>query len=269
MSLGCHGDGRVDVTDLVSVLRLGAGIAEPPTSPPCRLVSRVDGAEMVLVPTGAFLMGSDTGRSDERPVHRVELDAYYIDVHEVTNEQYARFIAATGYLSEGGWRTFEPDRARHPVVDVTWNDAVAYTFWVGRRLPTEAEWEKASRGTDSRTWPWGEEFFPDRFNYGLDVRDTVPVGSYPNGASPYGALDMSGNICEWLSDWYDPGYYRVSPLRNPRGPKTGRTRSVRGGSWAANAVYGMTMVRTKDPPHTYGPSIGFRCALSLHPENDS
>jgi formylglycine-generating enzyme required for sulfatase activity len=151
---------------------------------------------------------------------------------------------------------------------VTWNDALAYTFWAGRRLPTEAEWEKAARGTEARLWPWGNVMDTSLFNYGYTMKNTTPVGSFPAGASPYGMLDMSGNACEWMYDWYGSDYYRVSPTHNPRGPSKGYAHGVRGGSWEANAIYSMTMVRHWDTPLTQGQAIGFRCALSLHPEND-
>jgi formylglycine-generating enzyme required for sulfatase activity len=209
--------------------------------------------ELVGVPAGEFSMGSESGDSDESPVHTVNLAGYYIDKYEVTNGQWNGYAAASGKSSKS-----EPDD--HPVVSVSWNDARDYCAWAGLRLPTEAEWEKAARGTDGRTYPWGEGIDETRANYDRNVASTTPVGSYPSGVSPYGAHDMSGNVWEWVSDWYDNGYYATSPSGNPQGPGSGTYWVLRGGGWSGNA----TNLRAADRPNvapSYASSdFGFRCA---------
>ncbi len=245
-------------------------------------------------------MGSDEGDSDEQPVHTVYLDAFYIDETEVTNAQFAAFVSATGYETDAeqtgcgwiydgdGWgciqgvdwqHPFGPDtdlagKDEHPVVQVSWNDAKAYCEWAGARLPTEAEWEKAARGTDGLIYPWGNTFdgtklnFADKntsfdwsdSNWDDGYADTAPVGSYPDGASPYGALDMAGNVWEWVADWYDSGYYAASPESNPKGPASGDYRVLRGGSWRGNVAVMRAANRAQDPPDDTYNSVGFRCA---------
>jgi sulfatase modifying factor 1 len=210
--------------------------APSPAAPPGHAVkgqvwvSPVDGAEMVYVPAGEFLMGTDGAwgsTANEKPQHRVYLDAYWIDEMEVTVAQYRRFCQATGRVMlpapSWGWQD------DHPIVNVTWEEAAAYAAWAGKRLPTEAEWEKTARGTDGRDYPWGNEWDPRKCVHGH--RSTLAVGSRPAGASPYGALDMAGNVWEWCADWYDRTYYRSAPKQNPQGPSSGRDRVLRGGAW--------------------------------------
>jgi formylglycine-generating enzyme required for sulfatase activity len=243
---------------------------------------------MVKVPAGEFLMGSaeedSDAVSDEKPQHRVYLDEYWIDRMEVTNEQYAQCVAAGGcqapresssYMRSSYYGTAQ--YANYPVIDVTWEDARRYCAWVGKRLPSEAEWEKAARGTDGRRYPWGNQGTAGNLVNFCDVNcpfdwkdsnvddgygDTSPVGSYPVGASPYGALDMAGNVWEWVADWYDEGYYGGPPARNPPGPASGQSRVLRGGSW----VYALRGVRVADrndlTPGDWYFFIGFRCARS-------
>ncbi len=242
-------------------------------------------SDMVLIPAGEFTMGSDSGGSDEKPVHKVYLDAYYIDKYEVTFEQYDKFCEATGRTkpSDSGW-----GRGKRPVINVSWDDAVAYASWAGKRLPTEAEWEKAARGTDGRKYPWGNEL-PSadgryRCNYdcydGNDGNDhsiykrdgyeyTASVGSYENGKSPYGCYDMAGNVWEWCSDWYDEGYYKVVAEQisamNPQGPASGSYRVLRGGSWVS-AGDGVRSAARDGVDPTNGVNLsGFRCASSSRP----
>ncbi|WP_170229326.1 bifunctional serine/threonine-protein kinase/formylglycine-generating enzyme family protein [Polyangium fumosum] len=259
--------------------RLLAAIDEPtpghvavrPTStsvPPLATVLRdTDGAESVLVPAGSFLMGPDR--------REVFLDAYYIDRAPVTNRQFALFVQVTGYkpVDESGGR-FLAHWARgvvprgleeHPVVNVSWDDACAYASWAGKRLPTEAEWEKAARGTDGRRYPWGKaEPTPSRAHYGGKHRGTSPVGSYPEGQSPYGALDMAGNVWEWCEDVDDPAFYTDGPSRNPK--NTARPPHplyvMRGGSWLFGAQSLKTYSRTRFEPHYRFAGGGFRCVRS-------
>ena len=216
--------------------------ATPPYTPtPYAGEERViGGAPMVFVLPGEFLMGSvKAGDADEQPQHSVYLDAFWIDKYEVTNAQYKRCVDAgrcsmplstkseTRELYYGN-----PQYENYPVVAVSWNDAKTFCESVGKRLPTEAEWEKAARGTDARVYPWGNQFDKTRANVGEGSQgDTTAVGSYPTGASPYGIMDLAGNVWEWVQDWYDPNYYRTSPRNNPMGPSSGTYRTIRGGSW--------------------------------------
>jgi len=218
------------------------------------------GGEMVRVPAGEFIMGSDSGEADEKPVHRVYLDEFFIDKYEVTNEQYNQCVSAGSCSVNKKYDGFTDPQ--QPVVGVDWNQADTYCKWAGKRLPTEAEWEKAARGTDRRTYPWGEMIDCSRANYG-DCKHgkTKPVGSYPSGASPYGAMDMAGNVWEWCADWYDENYYKSSPNRNPTGPGSGQYRVLRGGSWYYLPNYLRAASRSGlDPAGRSSGHLGFRCA---------
>ena len=217
-----------------------AATAQTPTrhTAPHAIKTRInpkDGAVMVYVPAGKFLMGSnskDTGRYwDEAPQHKVYLDAFWIYENDVTVAEYRKFCKVTGrkmpLRPSWGWKD------DHPIVNVIWDDAKAYCDWAGASLPTEAEWEKAARGTDGREFPWGNRW--DRRKLWCSSRPfsetTAPVGSYPGGASPYGCLDMVGNVLQWCADWYDEDYYARSPTRNPTGPASGYEHVLRGSSW--------------------------------------
>jgi formylglycine-generating enzyme required for sulfatase activity len=223
---------------------------------------------LVYVPAGEFTMGTNE-EGDEEPVHTVYLDGYYIDKYEVSNAQYQRCVEA-GACEQSGCRNESAYSAPDwPVVCVDWNQAKAYCQWAGARLPTEAEWEKAARGTDARTYPWGNEA-PDcsRANYcpgwpgKCCVGGTSRVGDYASGASPYGALDMAGNVWEWTADWYASDYYSRSPANNPQGPDSGQRRVLRGGSWSYQFADIRAVHRYHLDPSASGHPIGFRCVVS-------
>jgi formylglycine-generating enzyme required for sulfatase activity len=226
-----------------------------------------DGAPMVLVPAGEFMMGSNDGGSDEKPVHRVYLDDYYIDKYEVTTSRYAAFLQATSRAAPERWNeASQVSDGERPVIGVDWHDADAYCRYYGKRLPTEAEWEKAARGTDGRKYPWGNEEPTSRhtnFNKCCDWKGyatLTAVMEHDAGKSPYGAYDMAGNVWEWTADWYDKSYYQSSPDRNPTGPSSGSSKVLRGGSWDAVANFVRSAYRRfLLPPYRYD-DIGFRCA---------
>jgi formylglycine-generating enzyme required for sulfatase activity len=236
--------------------------------------------EMVRVPAGPFTMGSDEGPADERPAHQVQLRAFEIDRLPVTNEQFARFLQKFGpaagdgqryfdwddgdariHRVEGAWRA-DPGYGNHPVVEASWLGAHAYCRSLGKRLPTEAEWEKAARGADGRRYPWGDAApGPRHARFASRYNDTAPVGSHPAGASPYGALDMAGNAWHWVSSAYRPYPYREDDGRED--PAPGPVRSTRGGGHDSSAMEIRTTERGRHLSR--GPSaghhnIGFRCA---------
>ncbi len=233
-------------------------------------VSPVDGMVMMYVPSGTFQMGSMSGHGNEQPVHSVTLSAYWIDRTEVTNAQYAQCTAAGKCSAPDETSSFTRSRyygntiyGNYPVIYVNWDDARDYCAWAGRRLPTEAEWEYAARGSDGRTYPWGNSNPTcDLTNYGGCVGDTSEVGSYPSGASPFGALDMAGNVFEWVNDWYK-AIYPSAPQTNPQGGSSPSYHLRRGGSWVNPED---TIRSTYRAPHntTYFHFylVGFRCARS-------
>ena len=233
--------------------------------PPAPVSSSVLQKEEVLIPAGDFLMGNS--QSKDNPVHKIYLDTHWIDTHEVTNEQYRKFLDATGHAAPQYWQDPKYNSDQLPVVGITWENAQAYCAWKGKRLPTEAEWERAARGMQSRLYPWGDRYDAERTNTReSNNRQPVPVGSYPTGMSAEGILDLSGNVWEWCHDWYDKDYYPASPARNPTGPNTGNKRVIRGGGWSAPQV-DMSQRHGEKPTKTY-PSLGFRCARS-HEKNTS
>ncbi|MGB9596138.1 MAG: formylglycine-generating enzyme family protein [Candidatus Poribacteria bacterium] len=220
-----------------------------------------DGYPMVKIPAGEFLMGSDKGEPDEQPVHKVYLDAFYIDIYEVTNAQYKKFLDATKHKPPRYWNDSRYNVPDQPVVGVTWQDAMDYCKWAEKRLPTEAEWEKASRGgLIGKEYPWGDEEILEApmtdENPGL--ASAFPVGSFkPNG---YGLFDVERNAWEWCLDWYDEEYYAKSPEKNPKGPVSGDKRVLRGGSWFSGIYTPLRIpYRYSLEPDQATNLIGFRC----------
>jgi formylglycine-generating enzyme len=263
------------------------GAAEPQRSKGGSTVKPVeasrgpDAAPMVLIPSGPFTMGSDDGLPNERPAHSVTLDAYYIDRYEVTMTLYRKFLEAGKYESPPTWddeaATTVGDR---PAVGVRWESAAAYCRWAGKRLPTEAEWEKAARGTDGRRYPWGDmQPFVDIANYnrGIWVSETITLvavtsgldgmsvrhGLTEGGKSPFGLFHMAGNAAEWVADWYERDYYQRSPGKNPHGPATGTKRVLRGGSWADVPSALRVTARFSAESEFEDRTIGFRCAMDV------
>jgi formylglycine-generating enzyme required for sulfatase activity len=209
----------------------------------------------------------------EMPLHTVFLDAFWIDQTEVTNAMYAKCVSAgacqpPGHTNSQSHKLYygQDQFADFPVIWVNWNQAGAYCKWAGRQLPSEAQWEKAARGTDGRTYPWGEGMDCQKANLNGCVGDTTAVGGYPAGASPYGALDMTGNVAEWVADWFSSSYYSTSPKSNPTGPASGTTKISRGGSWDVD-IYnnGRSAYRTYCDTNCSLSDIGFRCAVSAAP----
>jgi len=255
---------------------------------------------VVSIPAGEFLMGSDTGRDDERPPRLVYVDAFELDRYEVTNAQYRRFLQVTGREPPPYWSGTEypPGQSDTPVAGVSWPDAEAYCAWAGQRLPTEAEWEKACRGTDGRLYPWGNDWAwykanldvssyaarpagqvePGRSQWDIawlllrtssGVSRLLPVGSFPEGASPYGIMDLAGNVSEWVADWYNWGGYWDWPTRSPQGTQPPWNRSLRGSAWYdpnSSAAWARSQSRcsARNSSHEVrDPRMGFRCARSV------
>ncbi len=227
--------------------------------------------EMVLIPAGPFIRGSGSGGFDEQPERIIYLDAFLIDRFEVTNHHYAEFVAATGHRKPGPPSRYAKNMERmrglnQPVVYVSWEDADAYCRWKGKRLPTEAEWEKAMRGTDGRLWPWGNVMDLTasnwaRVNDGYEV--TAPVGTFHGDRSPYGVMDGAGNVMEWVADWYQENAYRESDHKNPQGPEFGVFKVLRGGGYTSTGSDLRITSRSKMVPDFRDETIGFRCAVSV------
>ena len=285
----------------LSFLFLILTISHPPLA-----ISSLPSDAMALVPAGEFLMGNPVGSDglpDEQPQRLVYTATFWIDRYEVTNDTYARFVQVTGHRAPAHlnpastlWEKNAPipGIGSHPVVNVSWEDAVAYCTWMGKRLPTEAEWEKGARGTDGRQYPWGNEwdfmkansasYWAGRtiaFQSGADwdafwikgegakisrekgIRGevlTMPVASFPEGVSLYGLYDMAGNAAEWVQDWYNPNYYSEAPLSDPQGPPHGAVKAMRGGSWLKPAISLRTTDRDWGTMDSRPSGTGFRCA---------
>jgi len=254
---------------LICAVAIAPVIAAPPAA------KEVDLVPMVTIPAGEFLMGNPegTGRADERPQRSVYLDEFAIDQVEVTNARFLAFVATTGHRSPPNPYGTDPLASvkgieQLPVVQATWYDAKAYCSWAKKRLPTEAEWEKAARGTDGRLFPWGNEpATSKRANFDREWEEEhtlYPVGSLPGGDSPYGVKDLSGNAREWVQDWYEAEYYQHAPDRNPQGPeKKGVVRSIRGGSWHSPISDITTTARGRGGFALQTHGTGFRCARGL------
>jgi formylglycine-generating enzyme required for sulfatase activity len=232
---------------------------------------------MVLIPKGAFEMGSRRSLRElnpvaifqadrhmlgpEDPAHEVILDEYYIDIHEVTNADYKKYLAATGSKNlPRYWDDSNFNQSDQPVVGVTWKEAQDFCQWGNKQLPTEAEWEKAARGKRPVKYPWGDEE-PDktRANFNNHIGKTTAVGSYPTGKSDYGVFDLSGNVAEWVQDWHFPEYYLFSPKENPPGPEKGHYKIIRGGNWKNNAEDVNLTYRNATVPKARSKTVGFRC----------
>jgi len=247
--------------------------ALPPTktaTPYPEEITDSTGATMRLVSAGKFIMGSDHGEFNERPVHEVELSAFYMDVYEVTNSNYQTCVDV-GPCTSPALNTLgqyvtdyynDPQYGDYPVVYVNWFQARTYCDWRDAQLPTEAQWEKAARGTDGLTYPWGQYITCDRSNFGRCTGTTYPVGSYGEGISPYGLYDLAGNVWEWVGDWYSETYYGDSSSPNPTGPEDGMFRVLRGGSFVDGDNLNRSSFRNRNLPEDYNWNIGFRCAMN-------
>jgi formylglycine-generating enzyme len=226
--------------------------------------------EMVTIAAGPFTAGTNSGGFDEGPEHLVYLDTFMIDRYEITNAQYLSFVTATNHRYPGPPSRYAKNMAKmrgstQPVVYVSWDDANAYCAWKGLRLPTEAEWEKAMRGTDGRLWPWGGSSDVSGANWarvddGFDV--TAPVGAFQRDMSPFGVADGAGNVIEWVADWYGEDTYRNAHERNPTGPEYGTFKVLRGGGYASTGSDIRITSRSKMVPDFRDETIGFRCASS-------
>ncbi len=245
-----------------------------------RLLADTDGAEQIYIPASTFFMGSTDDEiaysENERPKQPVSVEAFWIDKYEVTNDQYLACVTGGGCTVPARPESAfvsnyfgNPEYADFPIVNIRWAQAAEYCEWVGRRLPIESEWELAARGTDNRTFPWGDEFpDPTRANYGILVGDTTAVGSFPDGASAFGVMDMSGNVTEWTANYYRSNYYNlvveITATPEPEGLYRGGVRTLRGGAWNSDWDEIRAAVRFGPPePNYYASTVGFRCASSV------
>jgi len=282
--------GMSDRTPTVTQPSIIQSRTRQPTPGTSRSAASSPSTDMVLIPAGSFQMGSTTGELDEKPVHTVYVDAFYMDTYEVTNAQYKKFIDANPqwrkdqiprayhngfYLNHWNGNTYPVGKANHPVVYVSWYAAMAYAKWAGKRLPTEAEWEKAARGgLRGKKYPWGDSIDSNQANFGNNVKGTTAVGMYP--ANGYGLYDMAGNVWEWCIDEYDSEFYGRSPRQNPiSGASIARVianftsvkinRVLRGGPWSWTAPYVRVASRFGNTPSLTLDSYGFRCVRAVSP----
>jgi formylglycine-generating enzyme required for sulfatase activity len=229
-----------------------------------------DNAPMQFVSAGDFKMGSDDAYDNEKPQHTVYLDAFWMDKFEVTNALYKKCVSDGVCTEPSNKSSFtrnpyydDSKYADYPVIYVTWDQARTYCEWAGKRLPTEAEWEKAARGTNGRIYPWGNIFDGTKLN-SWDLNpppgDTTQIGAYPSGASPYGIMDLAGNVWEWVADWY--ASYSSGTQRNPTGPSSGQYRVLRGGAWGGYSSGTRAAFRLNVTPSYFFYVVGFRCARS-------
>jgi len=242
-------------------------------------ISKFDGKEMVLIPAGEFIMGTDKIDHekthlkigavkplflDQHPSRKLHLDSYYIDKYEVTNEEYKKFLDSSGYDElPGHWEdgTYKEGTGRYPVTHVTWREALTYALWAKKKIPTEAHWEKAARGTDGRIYPWGDVYEKGKSNMDIDgAKELVEVGMYPEDISPYKVYDLGGNVMEWTMDWYQP--YPNSTYKNPRYGKM--LKVLRGNAFQKAGhyfleAYRYSFSRTEADPNDYFENVGFRC----------
>ncbi len=244
-----------------------AASAEPPPA----AGSHARDTPMILIPAGEFAMGDDRGQDDEQPVHRVTVNAFYMDPYEVTVTRYAEFLHAQKPDAPFKWQEANfTIHAHKPVIGVNWYDARDYCRWVGKRLPTEAEWELAARGTEGRIYPWGNAHPTKGHTNAGQTKwrgyDTLnDVGNLELGKTPNGVYDLAGNLWEWVADWYDSTYYRFSPRDNPIGPPAGPLRSLRGGAWNNDSKAIRSANRAGYAPDARRNDVGFRCARNAQP----
>ena len=235
-----------------------------------KVITGIDQSPMVLIPEGTFVMGSPPvdGDPDEIPQRTIYLSAYYIDLYEVTHAQFKNYLKGIGSKEKLVIPVFEDNPAllladNLPANGVSWDSASDYCHWLGKRLPTEAEWEKAARGERGLKWPWGNNWKEGAANIQGDedhFKYTSPPGSFERGRSPYGLYDMAGNVGEWVSDWYDGAYYLSGPFKDPKGPSNGKFKVYRGGSWEDAPANVRSAKRFEAAPHQSSAVIGFRCA---------
>jgi formylglycine-generating enzyme required for sulfatase activity len=232
--------------------------------------------EMVVIPAGPFVRGTTSGGYDEQPQRMIVLESFSIDRYEVSNYHYQQFVSATGHRKPGPPSRYAKSIGRmrgpnQPVVYVSWDDAAEYCRWKGKRLPTEAEWEKAMRGPDGRLWPWGSQDQPSGANWarvqdGYEV--SARIGTFQADRSPYGVMDGAGNVMEWVADWYNESYYKNSPDQNPPSPEYGTFRVLRGGGYTTTGADIRITSRSKMVPDFRDETIGFRCAGPVQPAAD-
>jgi formylglycine-generating enzyme required for sulfatase activity len=254
----------------VSIKEETAEVLNPGRFSDFKIIKGSDEAPMVLIPEGTFVMGSPPveGDSDENPQRTLYLTAYYMDLYEVTHGKYQVYLKGISSKAKPVIPVFMDDpllltKDDLPVNGVSWENARNYCQWAGKRLPTEAEWEKGARGERAFKWAWGNLWTNQAANLQGEedgFKYTAPPGKFERGRSPYGLYDMTGNVAEWVADWYDEKYYLSGPFKDPKGPQTGKFRVVRGGSWDDVPLNARTAKRFQAAPHQTSAVIGFRCA---------